>query len=261
MKKPLLQRLWTGALSLKGRISEVELPHLVLPLTVEPSKPRLCHDARFLNLWMMDVSFKEDSITNLPRYVAQNTYQTVLDDNYGYLNGQLSVSQRRGIIKLIPKKSEELYYIRNWRPLTLLNCDYKIAAKAIASRLKIYLPKLINNDQTGFIKGRFIGENVRLIDSVINYAASKNLKGLLLFLDFEKAFDTLEWSFIRRSLVSFGFGASIVQWFMTFYCNSESCISNNGWSSNFFTVHRGVRQGCPLSPYLFVLAVEILAKK
>ena len=67
--------------------------------------------------------------------------------NYGYLNGQLSVSQRRGIIKLIPKKSEELYYIRNWRPLTLLNCDYKIAAKAIASRLKIYLPKLINNDQ------------------------------------------------------------------------------------------------------------------
>ena len=137
----------------------------------------------------------------------------------------------------------------------------EIAAKAIASRLKIYLPKLINNDQTGFIKGRFIGENVRLIDSVINYAASKNLKGLLLFLDFEKAFDTLEWSFIRRSLVSFGFGASIVQWFMTFYCNSESCISNNGWSSNFFTVHRGIRQGCPLSPYLFVLAVEILAKK
>ena len=78
--------------------------------------------------------------------------------NYGYLNGQLSVSQRRGIIKLIPKKSEELYYIRNWRPLTLLNCDYEIAAKAIANRIKIYLPKLINNDQTGFIKGRFIGE-------------------------------------------------------------------------------------------------------
>ena len=77
--------------------------------------------------------------------------------NYGYLNGQLSVSQRRGIIKLIPQKSEELYYIRNWRPLTLLNCDYKIAAKAIANRIKIYLPKLINNDQTGFIKGRFIG--------------------------------------------------------------------------------------------------------
>ena len=84
VKKTLLERLRTGAISLKGRISEVELPHLVLPLTVEPTKPRLCHDARFLNLWMMDVPFKLDSITNLPRYVAQNTYQTILDDKSGY---------------------------------------------------------------------------------------------------------------------------------------------------------------------------------
>ena len=84
VKKTLLDRLRTGAISLKGRISEVELPHLVLALTVEPTKPRLCHDARFLNLWMMDVPFKLDSITNLPRYVAQNTYQTILDDKSGY---------------------------------------------------------------------------------------------------------------------------------------------------------------------------------
>ena len=84
MKKTLLERLQTGAMSLKGRISEVELPHLVLPLTVEPTKPRLCHDARFLNLWMMDVPFKLDSITNLPHYVTQNTYQTILDDKSGY---------------------------------------------------------------------------------------------------------------------------------------------------------------------------------
>ena len=84
VKKTLLERLRTGAISLKGRISEVELPHLVLPLTVEPTKPRLCHDARFLNLWMMDVPFKLDSITNLPRYVAQNTYQTIVNDKSGY---------------------------------------------------------------------------------------------------------------------------------------------------------------------------------
>lgn len=119
--------------------------------------------------------------------------------HYAYLRGQLSVSQKRGIIKLIPKKDTELYFVKNWRPISLLNCDYKIAAKAIAIRLKRVLPKLIDNDQTGFLKGRFIGENIRLIDATINYTSFKNIPGLLLFLDFEKAFDTVEWSFIQKT--------------------------------------------------------------
>ena len=108
--------------------------------------------------------------------------------NYSYKTGKLSISQRRGVIKLIPKRDAELNAIKNWRPLTLLNCDYKIATKAIASRIKTVIPKLISDDQTGFIKGRFIGENIRLIDSYIKYTAERNIPGLLLFLDFEKAF-------------------------------------------------------------------------
>ena len=180
--------------------------------------------------------------------------------NYAYETGQLSVTQRRGIIKLIPKKDAEPFFIKNWRPLTLLNCDYKIAAKSIANRLKPSLPNLINYDQTGFIKGRFIGENIRLIDSVICYAKDKNIPGLLLFLDFEKAFDTIEWSFIRKTFQHFGFGSSMLKWLNLFYCRPESCVLNNGWASDFFEIQRGVRQGCPLSPYLFVLSVERLAK-
>ena len=125
--------------------------------------------------------------------------------------------------------------------------------------MKPSLPDLINYDQTGFIKGRFIGENIRLIDSVICYAKEKNIPGLLLFLDFEKAFDTIEWPFIRKTFQYFGFGSSILKWLNLFYCRPESCVLNNGWASHFFEIQRGVRQGCPLSPYLFVLSVEMLA--
>ena len=101
--------------------------------------------------------------------------------NYAYRCGQLSVTQRRGIIKLIPKKNAEPNLIKNWRPISLLNCDYKIAAKAIANRFKQVIPNIINYDQTGFLKGRFIGENIRLID-VLGLKPHKNKKLNFLFL-------------------------------------------------------------------------------
>ena len=108
-----------------------------------------------------------------------------------YDTGKLPITQRRGLIKLIPKKETDLRNLKNCRPLSLLNCDYKTVVKSIANRIQATLPKLINNDRTGFIKGRFIGENIRLIDSIINYTANENIPGLILLLDFEKAFDTL----------------------------------------------------------------------
>ena len=106
--------------------------------------------------------------------------------NYANQTGQLSVTQRRGIIKLIPKKDAEPCLIKNWRPISLLNCDYKIAAKAIANRFKQVLPNLIDNDQTDFLKGRFIGENIRLIDSIIKYTAAKISLVFYFFLTLKK---------------------------------------------------------------------------
>ena len=110
----------------------------------------------------------------------------------------LTITQRRELITLKPKMNKPSNLLKNWRPITLLNCDYKIATKSIASRIRKVLLKIINNDQTGFLKGRFIGENIRLIDSIINYTNTEKIRGLLLFVDFEKAFDSIEWSFIEK---------------------------------------------------------------
>ena len=172
----------------------------------------------------------------------------------------MTISQRRGIVKLIPKKDSDPILVKNWLPLTLLNCDYKIASKAIANRIKTALPELISDDQTGFIKTRCISDNVRTLDRVIKYTANKKVPGLLLFLDFKKAFVTIEWSFINITFQHFAFGPLMSSWIGLSYCNTESCLLNNGWTSNLFNLSRGVRQGYPLSSYLFILSVEILAE-
>ena len=100
--------------------------------------------------------------------------------------------------------------------ITLLNTDYKTAAKAIANRIKSVLLKLKNNDQTDFTEGRLINENIRLIDGIIQYAAQHNVPGLPLFIDFKKAFDSVEWPFIIDTLWHFGFGPSIISWVRNF---------------------------------------------
>ena len=83
---------------------------------------------------------------------------------------------------------------------------------------------------------------------------------MVFFVDFEKAFDTIEWSFMLKALSEFNFGEILIKWIKILYCNISSCVVNNGTSCKYFSVKRGVRQGDPLSPYLF-LVIEMLAIK
>ena len=119
--------------------------------------------------------------------------------------------------------------LSNWRPITLLNVDLKIASKAIAKRIEATLPNLIHPDQTGFVTGRYIGENIRLISDIMDYTNLQNLPGILTSLDFRKAFDSIEWPFIMRTLDYFNFGCDIKRWVKLFYTNIESAVQNNGF--------------------------------
>ena len=178
--------------------------------------------------------------------------------NSCFSSGLLSRSQRRGIISLSFKKGDRLD-IRNWRPISLLNVDYKLAARTIAARLLKVIHLVVDKDQTCGVPGRFIGENVAFLRDVVDFATVSNSPVALLSLDQEKAFDRVEWSFMRDTLLKMGFGPSFVGWVDLFYCGVQSAVDVNGHVSPFFSLSRGVRQGCPLSPLLYVLVAEVLA--
>ena len=128
-----------------------------------------------------------------------------------FVHGKLSNSQRQGIIRLIEKKDKDKRFVENWRPISLLNVDYKIGSKALATRLEKVLPEIIHENQCAYVKGRTIFDAVRSIGDIMEYTKLNNIPGLMTTFDFKKAFDSISWQFLTEALRSFNFGESFIR--------------------------------------------------
>jgi hypothetical protein len=160
--------------------------------------------------------------------------------NYAFLAGEMSKDQKLGIISLSPKKTKIRLLLKNWRPITLLTVDYKIIAKCLANRLDKILPHYITMSQFGYVKGRYIGENVRCVIDINEICNQQNIAALAIQIDFEKAFDSINWNFMFRTLERMNFGNDFISWVKVLYKNTTSTVINNGTLTEPFKLFRGV---------------------
>lgn len=178
--------------------------------------------------------------------------------NDSFQIGKLPATLYSASISLLLKKDKDPTSCASYRPISLLNVDFKILAKVLSLRLQDVMSSIISPDQTGFTYGRHSFFNTRRLLNIL-FSPSANTPEVIVSLDAEKAFDRVEWEYLFFALDKFGFDPKFISWIRLLYAVPTASIHTNGVRSQQFLLQRGTRQGCPLSPLLFNIAIEPLA--
>jgi hypothetical protein len=174
------------------------------------------------------------------------------------IRGRVSSQLNNTFIVLIPKSNLPRQF-KDFHPISLCNLCYKIISKIIARRLRPFLSRALSEEQLGFLKGRQILDAVGVAQECIHNIKTKKLKAILLKLDLKKAFDCINWNFLHLILIQSGFGIITTNWILGCISSATLAILINGEATKAFHCERGLRQGCPLSPLLFILILEGLS--
>jgi hypothetical protein len=180
--------------------------------------------------------------------------------NYSLSSEQLPPSHLESIITLLPKEGKNAGDIRNWRPITLSNCDAKIITKALAMKMSKILDTIIDTSQTAYVPGRSITDNLRSNFFYKKYCADNDIDAVLISLDAKKAFDSVSHKYIEDTLIAYGFGPVFLKSFKTLYHNISARILINGYMSDKINIERGVKQGDALSCALFIICIDPLLR-
>jgi hypothetical protein len=170
-------------------------------------------------------------------------------------NSRLPKGMFSFFLTLIPKVSSP-QSLGDFRPISLLGCLYKLVAKVLTARLSKVIGVLIPNTQSAFIKGRQLVDGVVVVNEVIDFAKKLKKECLIFKVDFEKAYDSVDWGFLDYMLRRFGFGDKWCAWMKACVCSGNMSVLVNGCPTEEISIKRGLKQGDPLAPFLFLIVAE-----
>ena len=179
---------------------------------------------------------------------------------FSNVTGLLPPSQSTSVISLIPKSGKDKHEIKNWRPISISSCDLKIITKAYSQKVGTFLGDIISDSQMGYVPGRDINFNNRILNTALELCKSSNLDYSIMSLDAQKAYDSVDHEYIANTLKAYGFPDEFIAVVNILHHNLKAQVQVNGFLSSSFSIQRGVKQGDALSCALFIIAVDPLIR-